>query len=202
MTIEIQFIKDKLMLTHRWFYQGKVVKIIDGQTVEIWVDLGFEIWKKVLVRFNRIRSKDSGLTIEQGISPEPGVGSRFLEQHLKNKDVYFQIYKKKDFNGFDRFFAEVHMTPGDLPLRLKDVNKTVNNPNRVDGLVNLNDFLVGQGLATFIQFNKEDKNVKFPVRNGFARQYTPVRKNSGSRIEPQGQPIEKNPENTEMTRGL
>ena len=30
------------MYVHRWLYQGKVIKIIDGQTVILWVDLGFD----------------------------------------------------------------------------------------------------------------------------------------------------------------
>jgi hypothetical protein len=59
------------MYRHKWFFQGKVIKIIDAQTVVIWVDLGFEIWKRATVKFNRIKP----------ILPDTNPAILFLEQN-------------------------------------------------------------------------------------------------------------------------
>jgi hypothetical protein len=176
------------MFKHQWFFNGKIVKIIDEQTVVLWLDLGFEIGKKVLVRFNRIKAKGSySPIINQGDAPEPSATTRFLEQNIKGKTGYFHIYKKTDFNNFDKYYAEVFIQPSDIPLRLKDVNKSLTDNHRLDGWVNLNDILVGQGMATYIQFAKDNQNAKIPVHNGSAWKHSEVRDDIGNCIETRNQ---------------
>jgi len=113
----------------------------------VWLDLGFGTWKRQLVRFNRLKVKE----------PNTDTTAKFLEINIKNKQAYFQVFKKKDYNynGLDRYYAETYMQPGDVPIQLKDLNKNFNNPHRIDGLINLNDVLVSQGLADYFMFNKK-----------------------------------------------
>lgn len=131
------------MYEHKWAYQAKVIKIVDGQTLVIWVDLGFDIWKKVLVRLNRVKAMGPYQDIKSPIF-------KFLEQNLKGKKVICHISKQKGYNGFDKFFAEIYGDPRELPLKLKDINISIKDKNRIEGYINLNDFLVGQNLATYI----------------------------------------------------
>jgi len=173
------------MFTHKWLYQGKVIKIIDGQTLIIWVDLGFDIWKKVMVRFNRIKAK--GIYTAQN-TPDYTSVIKFLEQNLNSKQVLAQIFKQKDFNGFDRFFAEIYTKPDGIQLKLKDINQTIGAKDRVDGLINFNDALVSQGFATHIQFNKDGgQNVNNAVQHGSPREHTQIQRRNGNRVEIQNQ---------------
>jgi micrococcal nuclease len=140
------------MFTHRWYFKGKVIKIIDGQTIEIWIDLGFDIWKKIQVRFNRLK-----------INPSDNSILNFLNQYVKGKQAYFQIFKTKDF---ERYYVEMYCQPGDIVIRLKDVNRSLNNPYRIDGLLNINDTIVSQKLATYFNFSKTgEKNASVNIRN-------------------------------------
>jgi hypothetical protein len=140
-----------MLIQHRWFFNGKIIKIINGLTVIIWLDLGFGTWKKQLIRFNRLKVK--GIPSQNEIDSS----TKFLEENIKNKHAYFQVFKRKDYNnnGFDKYYAEIYMQPGDVPIQLKDLNKNFNNPYRIDGLINLNDVLVSQGLAEYFVFNKK-----------------------------------------------
>jgi len=142
------------MFHHKWFFQGKCTRIIDGQTALIWIDLGFNIWKKVKVKFNRIRMKAYAPALENQATEINNL-INYLEQNLRGKQVYCQIYKKKDRLGFNKYFAEMFIQPENLPMRLVDINRDISNSNRIDGLVNFNNLLVSQGFSSYIQFNKK-----------------------------------------------
>jgi hypothetical protein len=149
------------MFFHKWFFQGKCINIIDGQTILIWIDLGFNIWRRVRVRFNRIRMKAYAPDTENQ-STEIANLINYLEQNLKGKQVYCQIYKKKDRIGLNKYFAEIFIQPENLSMRLVDINRDIANSHRIDGLVNFNNLLVGQGFSAYIQFNKKP----VPAQNG------------------------------------
>jgi len=158
------------MHTHNWFYQGKIIKIIDGNAIIIWIDLGFETWKKVLIRFNRIRAKEDS---------EAAYTIQYLEQNLKGKAAYFQIFKKKVYEGFNKYFAEVYVKSGDITLKLGDLNRCFNSPHKLDGYININDVLIGQGLATLLTFSK-DNHAQDNLHNRPPRKYPAIRSNPGN----------------------
>ena len=138
------------MFSHKWFFQGKVIEILNGQTFVIWLDLGFETWKKIQVRFNRLRIK------EFSDNSENTSVFKYLEQNLKGKKIYCQIFKTKDQYKLDRFFAEIYIHPGDIPLKLNDINKSIADTHRIDGLINFNDLMVSQNFATYMNFPKKN----------------------------------------------
>ena len=35
-------------------YNAKVLKVVDGDTIDAWVDLGFDSWKKVRIRIRKM----------------------------------------------------------------------------------------------------------------------------------------------------
>lgn len=139
------------MYENKWIFQGKVIKIIDGQTIVVWLDLGFELWKKVTVRFNRIRAKDYTFRDPKGPAgkfPDNDAkeSTLFLENNLKGKKVVCQITKQPGYNGFDKYFAEIFGNPSNFMLKLKDININMKNPSKLEGYININDLLVNQGL--------------------------------------------------------
>ena len=40
-------------------YNAKVLKVVDGDTIDAWVDLGFDTWKKVRIRMHGINAPES-----------------------------------------------------------------------------------------------------------------------------------------------
>ena len=111
------------MYENKWIFQGKVIKIIDGQTIVVWLDLGFELWKKVTVRFNRIRAKDYTFRDPKGPAgkfPDNDAkeSTLFLENNLKGKKVVCQITKQPGYNGFDKYFAEIFGSKDEVLLAI------------------------------------------------------------------------------------
>ena len=137
------------MFNYRWFFKAEVSKIINGQTLILNIDLGFGVWKKVVVRLNRIQTKDP--LNARGTHP----GKNFLETTLQNKQVFCRVFRKKDLIENERYFSEIFANAVDMSLSLKDLNKSFSGQFKIDGLININDLLVGHGLASYIQPKKE-----------------------------------------------
>lgn len=43
-----------------WNYRGKVVKVVDGDTIDVSLDLGFKVWHEVRLRLARIDTPEVG----------------------------------------------------------------------------------------------------------------------------------------------
>jgi len=81
------------------YYQAKVLRIIDGDTLECMVDLGFKMHHRVTVRLLGVdapetRTKDLA---EKAMGLEvKGNLERFLDTH--NNEVYIQTHKQGSFS--------------------------------------------------------------------------------------------------------
>lgn len=151
------------MFYHRWHYHAQVREIINPGAFRAWVDLGFSTWKRVVLRFNRIRIKDFPVDEKNPVI-------EFLEGTIRNKEIYVRVFKKsRQVN--DLFFAEVYISPDKMQhLNLKDLNRTLSDPYKIDGFVNINDILVSHGYATYY---KNDNEIS--IHNGLARDNGEVR---------------------------
>lgn len=154
------------MHIHKWFFSGKVIKVIDDQTLELWLDLGFGTWKRIISKFNRLKSK---IDLATGIV-DANSTINFLEQNIKGKTFYFRMFRKKDQKGYEKYFCEIYAIPSSITIKLRDVNIAVSSSFRLDGFINVNDVLVSQGLAAYYQF--ETNHDKIPVHNRHSREYT------------------------------
>lgn len=86
-------------------YTGKVVKIVDGDTVDITLDLGFEVYKRVRCRLDRIDAPETNT--EQG-----KVAKAFLVNELPiNTDVKIA---SKAYDKYGRSIAEIYK--GDVSI--------------------------------------------------------------------------------------
>ena len=125
-----------------WTFSGSIIKVIDGQTLQIGFDLGFGIWKKVIIRLNRVRVNPNSGAIE------------FFEKNLKRKPILIRVFRKEDRYKNERFYAEIYASPSDIPtLALKDINLTMSSPYRVADMVNINDLLLNKGMAGHVERN-------------------------------------------------
>lgn len=149
------------MFQHSWFFRGIVKEIIDGRTLTIWADLGFDTWKIITVRFNRLR-------VNQPLSMNTEI-VKYLLTELKRKKIYLQTTKSKGGN----FFAEIYINSDnsliETGMSLRDLNKTLagktapSDSSKIEGLININDLLVKKGLAEYAFTN-------LPVYNGSSRE--------------------------------
>jgi hypothetical protein len=169
------------MFNYQWFYQGVVQDIIDGRTLNLWVDLGFYTWRTIQTRFNRLK------VFLPSNPAEKTKTVLFLENSLKRKKVFIHVIRKKDYYGTERFFTEVYinqedfLTPNNnskIEMSLRDINRALITGNRpsgsvykIDGLLNINDYLVKEGLAEYVDFSKP------PLRNGPPRRPEQVPQN-------------------------
>jgi micrococcal nuclease len=80
-------------------YSGKVAKVVDGDTVDVVLDLGFEVYKKVRCRLNGIDSPETNteagkiaktfLTTELPVDTPVKVASRLYDKYGRSvADIY------------------------------------------------------------------------------------------------------------------
>jgi len=88
-----------------YYYRGKVVHIVDGDTFDIVVDLGFNIFHKVRVRLADIDTPEIfGKEKEEGLKVKD-----FVEKAILNKEVY--VHTEKDKKGkYGRYIAHILFT--------------------------------------------------------------------------------------------
>ncbi|WP_090881172.1 thermonuclease family protein [Bauldia litoralis] len=80
-----------------YLYRAEVVRIVDGDTIDVDIDLGFYIW----IRNQRIRLFDIDAPEVNGATKAAGVAaSEYLEKLLDGKTVIIRTVKGKD--GADR----------------------------------------------------------------------------------------------------
>jgi micrococcal nuclease len=107
-------------------YAAKVKRVLDGDTIDVVIDLGFDVDIKQTLRMNRINAYET--TLRNGTTPEQkalGIeGKKFLTELLPVDSVIIVNTEKSD--KYDRYLAEV----------------TFNG-------VNLNNLMVSKGYAVY-----------------------------------------------------
>lgn len=104
-------------------YSAKVIKIVDGDTVDAMIDLGFDIWIKRRIRFYGIDTPETRTTNleekEKGLLSKARV-TQLIEEHDNNISI-----ESHGVGKYGRCLATVY----------------------VDG-INVNKLLIEEGLAT------------------------------------------------------
>lgn len=111
-----------------FIYAAQVTHVIDGDTLELMIDLGFDVHKA-----HRIRLR--GINTPERNTPEGDRAAAFVQERLKNcARVVVKTSRKIDMYG--RYIGDIFYLPGEI-----DRNKIF-----TDG-VYLNNELLAQGLA-------------------------------------------------------
>lgn len=116
-------------------YKATLVHVVDGDTADVVVDLGFDITQTMRLRFNGINTPElKGSTHDAGIKSKA-----FVEQELgKAKTIGIKTYK---IEKFGRYVADVFYSYDDISV--EDVFTT--------GMF-LNRRLVEEGLAAEVKY--------------------------------------------------
>ena len=126
-------------------YQCELIRVVDGDTIDCYIDLGFNIKIKNRVRYMGIDTWESRTRdLEE---KEKGLLAK-----ARNKELLEQgVFKLKSFGTgkFGRVLGEIFVSPefvGD------SINESINNPDSnidlsSDGWVSVNDILIEEGHA-------------------------------------------------------
>lgn len=122
-------------MAEMFFYRAKVEKVIDGDTMDLLVDLGFDVHHRVRVRLHGINTPESRTSDLR--EKELGLKAKSFAEDwtVRHREVYIQTVKDKK-EKFGRILAKVY----------SDENKTAC----------LNDDLVDSGNARV--YNGEKRN--------------------------------------------
>jgi len=106
-------------------YRAYLVKVVDGDTVDLMVDLGFSTMVKERFRLEGINAPETRTKdLEE---KKKGLESKeFLEKVLVNSD-YILVETKKDTKGkYGRYIATIYSATPDKPS-LQNINKLLVN---------------------------------------------------------------------------
>lgn len=94
-------------------YKAKVTNVVDGDTIDCVVDVGFDVTAKVRVRLNGIDTPE--LT---GSEKEKGrVAKAYVESRILDKEITLQTYAK---DSFGRWLGKVLLDEGDREVNIGD----------------------------------------------------------------------------------
>ena len=120
-------------------YKGKVVKVVDGDTYDVLVDLGFAIFHKIRVR---LKDVDTPEVFGRDATVEGRIASDFVKTLLLDKDVIIRTYKDRA-TTYGRWEADVQLLE---PLVL-DWEMFVESKGAIEFETDLGEILVALGYA-------------------------------------------------------
>ena len=91
-----------------WHYKAKVVRVVDGDTYDVAVDLGFYIYHQIRVR---LRGVDTPEVYGANASPEGKIASQYVKDLIEGDDVIVTTYKSQP-TTFNRWEADVQFISG------------------------------------------------------------------------------------------
>ena len=97
-------------------YKAKVDRVIDGDTIEALVDLGFDTWKHVTIRFNGIDAWESRTRDDEEKVKGLAAKAR-LTEILENADNKF-ILQSHGVGKFGRCLGDIRINDTSVNLQL------------------------------------------------------------------------------------
>ena len=89
-------------------YKAKVVKVIDGDTMDVVVDLGFNMTFKIRLRVMNIDTPEVFKPTSQAEAQHGSAASGRAKELLMDKDIVIQTYK--DASVYNRYSAKITMS--------------------------------------------------------------------------------------------
>ena len=102
------------MAIEKYNYKAKLVRVVDGDTVDALIDVGFDIWFKKRIRFkgidtweNRTRNLE-----EKALGLKAKARTKELLESISSKSGYFRI-KSYGMGKYGRVLADVYIQDTD-----------------------------------------------------------------------------------------
>ena len=126
-------------------YQAELIKVVDGDTIDCYIDLGFNIKIKKRVRYMGIDTWES--RTRDLAEKEKGLAAKARNKELLESGVF----KLKSFGTgkFGRVLGEVFVSPDYVGEHIIECINSVDNDIdlSIDGWVSVNDIFIEEGHA-------------------------------------------------------
>ena len=113
-------------------YKAKVERIVDGDTIDIVVDLGFKITTNQRIRMARINTPETFNVRKDSEEYQKGLAAKqYVERRLAAFNNEIKLETEKDTEKYGRYIGTIWLA---------------------DSAISLNDELVEKGLAVYVQY--------------------------------------------------
>ena len=105
---------NKKIKMDKYIYRAKLVKVVDGDTIDALIDVGFDIWVKKRIRYKGIdtwesRTRDLAEK-EKGLAAK--ARNKELLEKISNKSGYFRL-KSYGTGKYGRVLADIYIQDSD-----------------------------------------------------------------------------------------
>lgn len=115
-----------------YHYKAKVEKVVDGDTFDVVIDLGFKITTNQRIRMSGINTPETYNVKKDSEEYQKGIASKmFMEQRLAANNYEIELETEKTTEKYGRYLGTVKLA---------------------DSAVTLNDELVQKGFAAYKKY--------------------------------------------------
>ena len=135
-------------------YNGTLVKVLDGDTIDAYIDLGFDLKIKKRIRYMGIDTWESRTRdLEE---KKKGLAAKARNKELLEAGTFKII--SHGTGKFGRVLGEVFVEPKSVDIHTSEA-KYFNVNESSDGLISVNDILIAEGHAYEYDGGKKKKFV-------------------------------------------
>ena len=115
-----------------YHYKAKVERVVDGDTFDIVIDLGFKITTNQRIRMAKINTPETYNVKKDSEEYKKGLASKqYMEQRLAMNNYEIELETEKTTEKYGRYIGTVHLS---------------------DSTITLNDELVEKGFAEYKKY--------------------------------------------------
>ena len=110
----------------KYIYRAKLVRVVDGDTVDALIDVGFDIWFKKIIRFKGLDTWESRTRNleEKALGLKAKARTKELLESVSSKSGYFRL-KSYGLGKYGRVLGELFIM--DKEGKQWNINKTLIN---------------------------------------------------------------------------
>ena len=108
----------------KYIYRGKLERVVDGDTIDALIDVGFDIWVKKRIRYNGIDTWESRTRDleEKAKGLEAKARNKELLMEVSSKSGYFRL-KSHGVGKYGRVLGEIYIE--DKEGKQYNINETL-----------------------------------------------------------------------------
>ena len=108
----------------KYIYRGKLERVVDGDTIDALIDVGFDIWVKKRIRYSGIDTWESRTRdlAEKAKGLEAKARNKELLMEVSSKSGYFRL-KSHGVGKYGRVLGEIYIE--DKEGKQYNINKTL-----------------------------------------------------------------------------
>lgn len=105
-------------------YKAKVTRVVDGDTIDVTIDLGFKITTHQRIRLKGINTPETYTVKKESEEYKKGMASKLfvIDRIKKNKDEVI-VETNKDTGKFGRYIGDIWLADSKISLNVELVEK-------------------------------------------------------------------------------